>query len=211
MRTMRSLVVVNALAMSVGMGCENEDAPPQGVDVGLDTTAVSDVDTALPTRGVFVVDEAPSGGGLVGMDALCNADASRPDTALNYRALLASPSRYPCTSPNCEEGAQALDWPLVPSTRYLFNGAVSFTTDADAIVTETPNALLEPGGVNTWSGGTRDWQVAENHCNDWTVSDDSTQGSLGWTGGPPRADFFGGHGNFDCDRSLPLICVEVDG
>lgn len=209
------LAAVSLLSL---MGCGNEDATP-AVDAGVDTNvaadasdtgSASDVPASLPTLGVYVLEEGASGGGVSGMDARCNTAESRPDAATTYQALVASPSRYPCTSALCVDGPDALDWPLAASTHYAFDGAVVFTTDANAIVTDTPSGLLQPSGVNTWSGGTSDWMMNENHCDDWTATDAAASGSLGWTGGPPIANFFGGHGVWPCDRTVPVICVEVE-
>lgn len=204
---LRKLVPTLACSLMIS-ACGTEDTTG-GADIGVDAV-VPDVGD-VSARWIFLTSATTaSGGGIAGLDAFCNADEARPDPAATYAALIVGPSRRACTTPLCEGGADALDWPLEPNQTYASAEQVIFTTDANGIVTEDPTGLLIDAGYNFWSGADREWVVLEDkHCNDWT-SDSDGEGSLGWTGGPPIPDFFGGHGNWSCDTSVSLVCVEVE-
>lgn len=193
--------------------CGSDDTSPTGTaDTGADAIGEDTaVDTVNGGSYTFFFSEPVTGGlGIAGFDGFCNAAEGRPDATATYRALLVASTRHPCTTPACEGGNDRLDWPLVASADYVAEGAVVFRTDANAVVTETPSGLLDDSGYNFWSGADRDWTPLEGkNCDDWTAAAGPTEGSLGWTGAPPIPDFFGGHGNWACDTSTPILCVEV--
>lgn len=144
--------------------------------------------------------------GLAGLDAACNASELRPNLRAQYKALVMSTARRACTSPNCENGADALDWPLLANRRYGKDGAMVFRTDDAAIVSEEP-VLDYADAINFWSGGTGDWQLDPmKTCADWTSN--SGEAAVGWTG-DRLAAFQGGHGFVPCAEQRRLFCVEV--
>lgn len=78
-------------------------------------------------------------GGISGADALCQAAAYQagsviPTANLQFKALIITPARYPCSSQNAGVsgscgGSFANNWPLVANTQYVYsNGTAVFNT-----------------------------------------------------------------------------------
>lgn len=89
---------------------------------------------------IFITQNGYNGNlnGVEGADALCNSEAygagSQVPPGRTFKALLLSPTRYPCSNPNGDhsggcKGRYANDWPLVPGTVYYHpNGFTIFNT-----------------------------------------------------------------------------------
>lgn len=88
---------------------------------------------------IFVTSTTYSGdlGGTAGADALCQAVAYQSGSlitfpGLKFKALLVTPTRYPCSSINggvsgsCGGSYASSDWPLVPGTPYMYSDGITF-------------------------------------------------------------------------------------
>ena len=121
---------------------------------------------------IFATSTSFSGnlGGTAGADALCQTVAYQagsiiPTANLKFKALIITPTRYPCSSNNgglsgsCG-GGFANDWPLVADTEYVYaNGTTVFNTVNQYESFDGSNRFImnEMGGIpstgqNFWFG-----------------------------------------------------------
>jgi len=208
--TLSSLCCLLLCAAGCGAAHTEEDAGLR--DAGGDGDAGRDAGPRSPLLQVFFTAPVAVGGGVAGFDTACNTSDRRPYPDVEYAALVMSDTRRACTSANCSDGPDALDWPLVADGEYGELDALVFRTDANAIVTEAPARRLSPVGdeFNFWSGATGDWTPAPaNQCSNWTSRSASAEAAVGWTGEPIDEHFQGGHGLIPCDMRVRLLCVEL--
>lgn len=145
------------------------------------------------------------GGGIAGADRFCMTNAANPGAG-TFKALIGGTQRSVCATPDCEGGANPVDWVLQPETTYTrVDGAVMFTTNADGIFTDWPMPQEFAPGINQASGLNNDWTVRDGlHCDDWTTQS-GADAAVGWTA-TLDSGFLNG-GMLTCGR-LPLVCVE---
>lgn len=123
------------------------------------------------TNGGVVGDS--DGNGVEEADAICNADAAKPNTN-NYKALIVSDGlRVACAEANCSEATTgSLDWPLLADTEYRLSDRTTSvtTTDANALFSFPLSNTINI--QNAWTGIETDWTLAGDigTCFGWTSS-----------------------------------------
>lgn len=153
-----------------------------------------------------------NGNGIKEADALCNADANKPNDSV-YKALLsATDTRQACTSANCEtEGAQEnLDWVFQPNTEYRRpdgTTVIGTTTEAALLINPLDNSVDGGSGpARVWTGTTHNYRIDPSNCTNWS---NGTSGVDGLNGDPASdnptflSDTFQ-----NCDTTAAVYCVE---
>lgn len=188
---------------------DSGDAPAEPTD---DTAPVDtqeqDTDTGRPLPRVFLTSTSIGAdmGGISGADAHCMGDERAP-SGVTFKALIVSSERYACADAPCADPPQQLDWVLTPQMRYtLLDGTPFLETNEHGLVDDYPLPTSLGEGRNFWAGLHEDWTRHEQHCDDWTSSDEALQGRVGWGDGVNERWIQGG--NFTCDRTARLVCVE---
>ncbi len=181
---------------------------------GTASAVVSNVEVVCRSRIIFSTVGVYDGamGGMAGADALCEADAGKPNMS-TYKALLVDGvSRIACTTANCSGGAEGTDWVLLPSTLYQrADGTAIDTTNASGIFTfPLSNPLTtQTTTLNLWTGMNNDWTVFSSNCLGWTTSAAGEFGRVGQSNtamgvGSGTISLFG----ISCSSSVTLLCVE---
>jgi len=111
-------------------------------------------------------------GGPSAADALCSSARDiRASTDAAVKAVLAQgTTRRACTTANCSNPADNIDWPLIPSTTYYnYDGQVIGTTNpAGIFIFPVMNAAAPGSGYYAFTGLTADWRNTTLNCTDWT-------------------------------------------
>ncbi|MCB1177446.1 MAG: DUF1554 domain-containing protein, partial [Leptospiraceae bacterium] len=166
---------------------------------------------------IFITNNAYTGnlGGKSGADEKCNSDPNHPGDGSLFKAMLASnpisnsEDRKACSSPNCTNSAQNLDWVFQFNTAYnkLQSNEYVFLTNAAGII-ENYNfySSVDLSQNHIWTGLDSDWTNAGDNCNDWTDSSSSFNGTTG--------NSITGSGSFhsneisSCNIPKAILCVE---
>lgn len=152
-------------------------------------------------------------GGVSGADTKCDTDSVRPNDGSTYRALVvdnSSTSRRACTSSNCVNPAENLNWAFKSNTQYVRSSdstAIMTTNSAGVFPFGTLNNSFTSGAtVSYWTGLRNDWQSSSNDCSDWT---NSSSGLNGRTGDSSATDSTSIRNNTPaCNTQWYLLCVE---
>ncbi len=152
-------------------------------------------------------------GGVAGADLKCDADSVRPNDGSTYRALVVDNSgtaRRACTSSNCTNPAENLNWAFKPSTTYVraADSTTIMTTNAAGIFAfgTLSNSFTSGATVSYWTGLRNTWESSSNDCSDWTSS---SSGQSGRTGDSSATDSTSIRNNTPaCNTQWYLLCVE---
>ncbi|MDA1353173.1 MAG: DUF1554 domain-containing protein [bacterium] len=154
--------------------------------------------------------------GISGADALCMADANKPDDGHTYNAFLVDGvDRRACSSGNCVTNGidENIDWVLKPNKEYRRSdgGAPIGTTNASGIFGFPVGNSLTSSSSAIWTGfvslGNWTTNVASN-CERWT-NNASGDGGIGSTGATNSSLI--NSGNLACDGgqgNMWLMCVR---
>jgi hypothetical protein len=112
--------------------------------------------TSTPTNGIL--------GGIVGADAICNADPAKPGITPNvYKALIAVSGT--------RSGAPLVSWVLAATTKYFrADGTTLIFTSSGTSVFAFGTLTNAFSGTNYWTGMTNTWAASGNTCSNWTSS-----------------------------------------
>jgi len=203
------VLVISALVVSAfgAMGCGGGAG---GATADAVEDAAGDAADALDPglKRIFLTTGRFNGdlGGPSGADEACEADDARPDGGA-FKALLVGGGRQACVSEWCQSGPEGVDWVLAPNTSYVrVDGTPVFTTAANAVVVDYPLPNSVGAGLNYWAGLREPWVMHEENCDGWTTADRDLRGRVGWAEGTNEGWIQGG--NFTCDISSRLLCVE---
>ena len=178
-----------------------------------------------------IVSGAPTGTGIAGADAKCNADTNIPNTS-NYKAMIIDGNiRRACTTGNCVGTAplsgliEQKDWVLQPNVTYIRPDALTptlmlsvFTADWNGVWNfggtaptggSLSNAISGPViNDNIWTGLDGAWLLSTfGNCTGWSDStpavsgDDAGANSIG-------ASAISWSGGSSCNIPQRLYCVE---
>lgn len=146
-------------------------------------------------------------GGITGADALCNADANKPN-ASTYKALIVDGTNRTCgAADDCTGGT---DWPLKANTTYVrkSDGATFAVTDVNKVFyTFDTNQLNDGTASLSWAGISGNYTDHANNCNNWTSSSNGVTGAIG-DGNWYDITFLATGGSDTCDQTNSVICVE---
>ena len=162
--------------------------------------------TATTTPGNF--------GDIPGADALCNADAHKPNGSTYKAFVVDGASRVACTTANCAGGTTGqVDWVLLPSSTYIRADGVTTigTTDTNGLFPlplTNPYLLAENASPSTqvWTGLNTDWTTSPyGTCTNW--------GAISGLGNYARVDISTtasilDGGTASCSANAFLACVE---
>ncbi|HNF16153.1 MAG TPA: DUF1554 domain-containing protein, partial [Leptospiraceae bacterium] len=152
-------------------------------------------------------------GGVAGADTKCDSDTVRPNDGSTYRALVVDNSgtaRRACTTANCTNPAENLNWAFKPSTSYVraSDSTTIMTTNAGGVFPfgTLTNSFTSGATVSYWTGLRSTWDSSSNDCSDWTSS---SAGSNGRTGDSSATDSTSIRNNTpSCSTQWYLLCVE---
>ena len=153
-------------------------------------------------------------GGVAGADAFCQADASKPDDGLTYKALLANTTdRIACVSADCATDGvdENVGWVLQPETTYYRpDDTLIGTTDESGIFAFPLTAAISATNALAWTGLNEDWTTETNHCVQWNSAtafvDYGAQGKTDETS--TDALYLDGTPVTGCTNSRRLYCVS---
>jgi hypothetical protein len=159
---------------------------------GLNPTDLSLTNIDVGEKRTFITSTGLNGniGGVVGADALCNADAAKPSILPNvYKAMIVDGiTRRASSSPNA--GNSQIAWVLLPNTTYFRSDGTTqiMTTNANSIFIF--GMLTNSFGVSMipyWTGLNADWTTSSNRCvTGWTIAGGSP-GNAGQDGATDSA------------------------
>lgn len=148
-------------------------------------------------------------GGIAGADSICNADSNKPINSGTYKAFIVLPGvRVASVTPNAGDGQ--IDWVLRPNQLYVRpTGEPIMTTNSAGIFTAFPltNSVYTTGDP-IWTGfpSTSDW-TASGGCTSWTSNSNAIFGGYS-VGNLTSFQSLQFGGNFSCDNSARLYCVQ---
>ncbi len=154
----------------------------------------------------------PSGG-----DVKCNSDSNKPSGGSIYKALLVDASyRVACTSGDCTNIAQNIDWVLRPNTTYgrASDAKVIFNTNSAGIFVFTSGGTLtnsfDSGSQkNYWTGMNGQWQNPTTGCYFWGSNSVIYDGASGYSDRIDVESIFSSVPTLGaCQYSKYLLCVE---
>ena len=178
---------------------------------GTTTADVTNVDVSCANNKIIFVTAIPRDGSLAGIsgaDAICTADANKPETG-TYKALIVGTARIACTTADCSGGTtEHEDWVLAESTPYVRSDGVTFIgkTNSVGIFSFPLSSSVNELEYTTWTGLNTDWTTSENTCTDWISNSADVSGSVGHTyvATTGAIDI----NNATCDDTAYLYCVE---
>lgn len=186
-----------------------------GTISGANVTNIT-VDCVYTNAIIFITNTPVTGniGGVAGADALCAADANKPDSR-TYKALIVDgTARVACTNVGCFSGTSGqTDWVLAASTDYYRSDATTIigTTTANKVfnlVTGLTNSLTD-SSLYIWTGLIGDWTTASDTCTQWTSASNALTATVGTANSKIMAQPFSS-GVQPCDNSAAvyLACVS---
>ena len=144
-----------------------------GANVTVNASCVFDV------KVIFITAATTTGniGSIAAADALCAADANKPDAGTYKAMIVDGPNRQACTSAGCTVGgaSEHTDWVLSASTAYYRpdgTTAIATTTSNGVfnLVTELTNSFSATS-YGVWSGMLGDWTTSPGgSCTNWSSS-----------------------------------------
>lgn len=167
------------------------------------------------TYRIFISTSSYNGnlGGIAGADSKCNADPNKPNDGSTYKAIVVDNSgvqRRACTSGNCTNVAENIDWALRVNTIYVrsSDSATILTTNTAGIFAfgTLTNAFKSGAQVQFWTGLRSDWQSSSNDCNDWSSSSSGNNGRYGLSDATDSNAIRSG--TTTCDNTAFLFCAE---
>lgn len=143
-------------------------------------------------------------GGISVADNRCNTDIAKPPGT--YKAVIThSTLRRACTSANCTNPGENIDWALYANTAYIRpDGTPIATTNAAGIFIFPLTNGIEPAGFTPRTGLNANWTNG-NNCSDWTNS-----GGVGVIGSSSFTDSFAIASNTtaSCAPNYNFYCAE---
>ncbi|MCB1144914.1 MAG: putative Ig domain-containing protein [Leptospiraceae bacterium] len=172
------------------------------------------------TSGTFTANLKSNGSGSTGpagADNLCGSDANKPSDGSTYKALLSdSSNRRACTSSDCSNPSQNIDWVMKANSTYVRSSdyASLFTTNAAGIyVYGTATNPFDSGVAKEYwtgmslSGFNGNWVNYANtgDCTGWTSTSNS-----GKVGSSDQTDYTAirNSSTISCSTAKYLLCVE---
>ncbi|MEM7181395.1 MAG: putative Ig domain-containing protein [Spirochaetota bacterium] len=158
--------------------------------------------------------------GPAGADSLCNADTNKPDSS-SYKALVvASGSRIACTSSDCTDASQNIDWVMKANSIYVRSSDSAYlfiTNDAGIFDYGTASNPFDSGiQKQYWTGmsysgwpGYGNWVVYDDsagNCTKWAVT--SGEGKVGYSDQTDYTSIRTRDVSPSCSESRYLLCVE---
>ena len=192
LRTFSALLCVIVIAVSACSRPFPDDDLTAVTLLGAFTTPTT-ATGAVAIKKVFLSNAQPGGnmGGITGADALCNADANKPDSS-TYRAMIVDGvNRTACVNANCSptNGGDGFGWVFQANTTYYRQNGATYedvlTTNANRIATFplTVNGFNSSNTNEYWTGLEVDWTVAfagsDLDCANWTGGTIAQTGSGG--------------------------------
>lgn len=167
-------------------------------------TGISLTNISSTNKRIFKVSSGFSGnfGGIAGGDNKCNTDGSKPPGT--YKAIITGTTRRACTTANCTNAGENLDWALYPNTAYVRpdGTAIATTNSAGIFIFPLTNAI-DPAGFSPRTGLYLDWTSWSN-CSNWT----STAGT-GVIGSSSQTSNLAIYQNdVSCSNLYVLYCAE---
>ena len=177
----------------------------------------SSTTTADLRKFIFLTQTTTQGnfGNVSNLDVICSSQknaifASLPGTGSDYRAMVVSTTRRACTTPNCTNPSENLNWVLAANTIYYrSDAAILFTTNAAGIFPfgNLQNAFTTSASDQFWTGLGSDW-ITTFTCNtDWISTSSLIDGASG-KGGVTNSDSISVFGGNSCNSNLKFLCVR---
>lgn len=150
--------------------------------------------------------------GIAGADAICASDSNKP-TQATYKAILVDgTTRRACTTANCTNPAENINWVLHPNTAYVqADGTTAiFTTNSAGIFnfqSDTASNGINATLTAVWTGLNNNWtDTATYNCTSWTSSSNGDSGFTGQSNSTSQGLIaFSTNG---CDTTAPFYCAE---
>jgi hypothetical protein len=166
---------------------------------GKTPTSVSVTNLDAGEKRTFITTTATNGilGGLVGADAICNADAAKPAITPNvYKAMIAVGGT--------RTGSPVTGWVFAATTKY-------FRADGTTLIATSNGSSVLPFALNTffsgtdyWTGLTTTWGASGSHCTSWT----SSAGSGATGDGAATSNASISNATPSCALTKNLVCVQ---
>ncbi|MCG6139506.1 DUF1554 domain-containing protein [Leptospira mtsangambouensis] len=206
------------------------DSDSHNISIQIEPTVYKVFITAATFNGNL---QGAAADGPAGADLKCNADTNKPSTG-NYKAMLTTDGglRVACTSTNCTNIAENVDWVFMENRYYVrsSDSAFLFTPNSAGILPAssgnfstnpyTMNSSFDSSTLKTfWTGFAAPnnyWQVASNqptfNCSNWTssaVTSPATDGGrVGNSNVTDYTAFRNGMNGVSCSSLNHLVCVE---
>lgn len=149
-------------------------------------------------------------GGPSQADAICMADASRPDKTKTYKAMMSIiNTRIACQTAYCTGGtSENINWVLSPNTTYTrSDGTIIGTTNSAGIFPATLTNSFSSTNTKIWTGLKADWtQWFDEDCNDWTSQNGFNNGARGVSNNSDYRSWALARDN--CNVAGSFYCVE---
>lgn len=145
-------------------------------------------------------------GGLTGADAQCNAASNKPVTG-TYKAVVTHTTlRRACTTANCTNPAENIDWVLYPNITYVRpTGETIGTTNAAGIFIFPLNNEIDTAGFTPRTGLYLNWTSWSN-CNNWTDGTGSYTSSIANSNAKDNSTIY--FNDVSCSNLYTLYCAE---
>lgn len=191
------LVTFTVLSLSTHCNADNNNSNDEILLLALlaasgNAASNSEETTSTSERRIFVSASTTTGniGGVAGGNALCNADANRPDTNASYIAILTT-AEIPAV--------------LEANATYIraSDGQVIGVTDGSGrLPRPLTEAAIQTSAQFVW---VNDDSASGLNCSSWTNSSSGSQGGVGQANS--MANWYN-LGPSSCDTSYPLYCAE---
>jgi hypothetical protein len=152
--------------------------------------------------------------GVYGADFACNVDGNRPVLTSYYKAMLVdgAGNRVACTTPNCTNPAENVDWVMQPGTSYVSgeSGKQIATTNTAGIFSFSVTNAISSSPFTAWAGfNSTDWtRNTTNHCSNYTDNVTVGSGSAGTANDPTGGLIYTTTPSCTISMSQHLYCVE---
>ncbi len=145
------------------------DAGYSGVTGTILHTGLSLKNVNAASKRIFLPSTAFNGnfGGIAGGDNKCNTAANKPADGSTYKAVITGTTRRACTTANCTNVGENLDWPLYANTAYIRpdGTAIGTTNSAGIFIFPLTNSFDDSATART--GLYTNWTNWSN-CSEWS-------------------------------------------